>query len=96
MGALFGSVDIVVPDGVRARVAGRVVFGGTECEQACSEPEREIVVDAVGAFAMADVMRPGEILADERKQAREDAEASRPGGASVVGFHDLRTSAREA
>ncbi|MHA6631589.1 MFS transporter [Pseudonocardia sichuanensis] len=77
VGALLGSVDVVVPDGVRARVAGRVVFGGTECERACSEPGREIVVDAVGAFAMVDVMRPGEILADEREQAREDAEDAR-------------------
>jgi MFS family permease len=74
VGALFGSVDVVVPDGVRARVVGRVVFGGTECERACSEPGREIVVDAVGAFGMVDVMRPGEILADEREEAREDAE----------------------
>jgi hypothetical protein len=74
VGALFGSVNVVVPDGVRVRVAGRVVFGGTECERACSEPGREVVVDVVGAFAMVDVMRPGEILADEREEAREDAE----------------------
>jgi len=74
VGALFGNVDVVVPDGVRARVAGRVVFGGTECERACSEPGREVVVEAIGAFAMVDVMRPGEILADEREEAREDAE----------------------
>ncbi|MBP2367394.1 MFS transporter [Pseudonocardia parietis] len=74
VGALFGSVDVVVPDGVSARVVGRVVFGGTECERACSEPGREIVVDAVGAFGMVDVMRPGEILADEREEVRENAE----------------------
>lgn len=74
VGVLFGSVDVVVPDGVRARLVGRVVFGGTECERACSEPGREIVVDAVGAFGMVDVMRPGEVLADEREEAREDAE----------------------
>ncbi|MHA6622478.1 MFS transporter [Pseudonocardia sp. DLS-67] len=74
VGALFGSVDVVVPDGLRARVAGRVVFGGTECEQACSGPGHEVVVDAVGAFAMIDVMRPGEVLADEREQAREVGE----------------------
>ncbi|WP_233159784.1 MFS transporter [Pseudonocardia sp. MH-G8] len=74
VGALFGSVDVVVPDGVRARVVGRVVFGGTECERACSEPGREIVVDAVGAFGMVDVMRPGEVLADDREAARENAE----------------------
>jgi MFS family permease len=74
VGALFGSVNVVVPDGVRVRVAGRVVFGGTECERACSEPGREVVVDAVGAFAMVDVTRPGEILADEREEEREDAE----------------------
>jgi MFS family permease len=74
VGALFGNVDVVVPDGVRVRVGGRVVFGGTECELACSGAGREVVVDAVGAFAMVDVMRPGEILADEREEAREDAE----------------------
>lgn len=74
VGALFGSVDVVVPDGLRARVAGRVVFGGIECEQACSGPGHEVVVDAVGAFAMIDVMRPGEVLADEREQTREDDE----------------------
>jgi hypothetical protein len=74
VGALFGSIDVVVPDGVRVRVGSRVVFGGTECERACTEPGREIVVDAVGAFAMVDVKRPGEVLADEREKAREDAE----------------------
>ncbi|MGH8963734.1 MAG: hypothetical protein ACRDXB_00120, partial [Actinomycetes bacterium] len=74
VGVLFGTVDVVVPDGVRARVGSRVVFGGTECERACSEPGREVVVDAVGAFAMVDVMRPGEVLADEREEVREDAE----------------------
>ncbi|GAA5134686.1 hypothetical protein [Pseudonocardia adelaidensis] len=73
VGALFGSVDVVVPDGMRVRVGARVVFGGTECERACSGPGREVVVDAVGAFAMVDVMRPGEILADEREEAREHA-----------------------
>jgi MFS family permease len=74
VGALFGTVDVVVPDGVRARVTGRVAFGGTECERACSEPGREVVVDAVGAFATVHVMRPSEVLADAREQAREDAE----------------------
>jgi hypothetical protein len=60
VGMLFGSVDIVVPDGMRARPAGAVVFGSTDCALACTGTGPEVVVDATGAFGSVDIVRPGE------------------------------------
>jgi hypothetical protein len=59
---LFGQVRVVVPDGVRARTAGTVVFGSVECGPACSGPATgpEITVDANGAFGSVDVVTVSE------------------------------------
>jgi hypothetical protein len=60
VGMLFGSVDVVVPDGVRARPTGAVIFGSTDCALACTGTGPEVVVDATGAFGSVDILRPGE------------------------------------
>jgi hypothetical protein len=46
VGALFGSVNVVVPDGVRVRVAGRVVFGGTEEREEAREDAEDAAENA--------------------------------------------------
>lgn len=60
VGMLFGSVDVVVPEGMRARPAGTVVFGSTDCALACTGTGPEVVVDGTGAFGSVDILRPGE------------------------------------
>jgi hypothetical protein len=60
MGMLFGSVDVVVPEGVRARPSTTLVFGSTDCALACTGPGPEVVVDVTGAFGSVDIVRPGE------------------------------------
>ena len=64
VGVLFGSVDVVVPEGVRAETSGFTVFGSTECLDACSEPPgpdtSSVVVDTRGAFGSVDIVTPEE------------------------------------
>lgn len=60
VGMLFGSVDVVVPEGMRARPEGAVIFGSTDCALACTGTGQEVVVDATGAFGSVDILRPGE------------------------------------
>jgi hypothetical protein len=60
VGMLFGSVDVVVPEGMRARPSGAVVFGSTDCALACTGTGPEVAVDATGAFGSVDILRPGE------------------------------------
>ncbi|MHA6621647.1 DUF1707 SHOCT-like domain-containing protein [Pseudonocardia sp. DLS-67] len=65
VGMLFGSVDVIVPDGMRARPTGAVVFGSTDCALACTGTGQEVVVDATGAFGSVDILRPGEPEPDD-------------------------------
>jgi Domain of unknown function (DUF1707) len=74
VGAMFGNVRVVVPEGVRARVTGPVVFGSTECDLACNGQGREVEVEVAGAFGSIDVLRPGELTADEAEDAAEERE----------------------
>ena len=64
VGVLFGSVDVVVPEGVRAETSGFTAFGSTECLDACSEPPgpdtSSVVVDTRGAFGSVDIVTPEE------------------------------------
>jgi hypothetical protein len=65
---LFGSTEIVVPPGTVARTAGTMIFGSTQCEQACAIPANgatlpEVVVDANGAFGSVEVVTPAEAAA---------------------------------
>jgi Domain of unknown function (DUF1707) len=66
VGMLFGSVDVVVPEGMRARPSGTVVFGSTDCALACAGTGPDVVVDATGAFGSVDILRPGEPDPDDR------------------------------
>jgi hypothetical protein len=80
VGVLFGSVDIVVPDGVRARTAGTVVFGSIDCDAACSAAPptaREVVIDGGGAFGSIDVVTASERERDHQEDIREDREDER-------------------
>jgi hypothetical protein len=63
--SLFGSTEVVVPDGVTARTTGLMMFGSVNCEQACALPPgapttREVVVDANGGFGSVDVITQSE------------------------------------
>jgi hypothetical protein len=74
VGALFGSVKVVVPEGMRASISGPAVFGSAECGSACTGPGPEVAVDVTALFGSVDVVRPGELTADEREDAAEEAE----------------------
>jgi Domain of unknown function (DUF1707) len=57
---LFGNVQVVVPGDARVDTEGVLVFGGTDCEAACSGTgTRVVTVDARGAFGSVDVVRQG-------------------------------------
>lgn len=58
VGAIFGSAEVVVPDGVTARTSGTMVFGSVECEQACRNPgdAREVVVEGRGGFGSVEIV----------------------------------------
>ena len=60
VGMAFGGIDVVVPDDARARTTGTVVFGSTDCAQACQRAGREVVVDVTGAFGSVDVLSQAE------------------------------------
>ncbi len=63
VGMLFGSIQVVVPDDVRVRPSGTVIFGSTRCEGACRPGPglREVVVDADGGFGSVNIMRQSEL-----------------------------------
>ncbi len=65
VGMLFGSVDVIVPDGMRARPEGAVIFGSTKCDLACTGTGPEVVVDGTGAFGSVNILRPGEPEPDD-------------------------------
>lgn len=57
VGVLFGSVRVVVPDELRARTSGTVVFGSTQCRDACSGAGPESVeVRGIGAVGSVQVV----------------------------------------
>ncbi|MEJ8280300.1 DUF1707 SHOCT-like domain-containing protein [Pseudonocardia spirodelae] len=64
---LFGSVTVVVPEGVRANTSGFTVFGSTECPTACTAAGPGTVdVTTVGAFGSVKVLTPAEAAAQDR------------------------------
>jgi hypothetical protein len=64
---LFGSVEVVVPEGVRADVSGFTVFGSTDCPTACAAPgDRAVDVHVVGAFGSVKVLTPAEAATQDR------------------------------
>jgi hypothetical protein len=74
VGTLFGRITVRVPDDVRVRTAGTVVFGNVECAAACqgSPNQREVVVDATGAFGNIEVLRQNELPRDSDRDDRDD------------------------
>lgn len=64
---LFGSVEVVVPEGARADVSGFTVFGSTDCPTACAAPgDRTVDVHVVGAFGSVKVLTPAEAATQDR------------------------------
>ncbi|MBO4239262.1 MULTISPECIES: DUF1707 SHOCT-like domain-containing protein [Pseudonocardia] len=64
---LFGSVEVVVPEGTRADVSGFTVFGSTDCPTACAAPgDRTVDVHVVGAFGSVKVLTPAEAATQDR------------------------------
>lgn len=63
VGMLFGSTEVVVPEGVRASTSGVTLFGSTECAQACQGDASggEVVVNARGAFGSVEVLTEQEL-----------------------------------
>jgi hypothetical protein len=63
VGMMFGSVRVVVPDDVRVRLSGTVVFGSMNCDEACRTGSnlREVAVEADGAFGSINIMRQSEV-----------------------------------
>jgi hypothetical protein len=73
VGVLFGGVQVVVPDDARVATEGLVVFGGTDCGQACSGTgTRPVTVDARGGFGGVDVVT-------QTEYANRDADRDRRG-----------------
>jgi hypothetical protein len=66
VGVLFGSVRVVVPDELRARTSGVVVFGSTQCRQACRTGSDEVVeVRGLGGFGSIEVVTESEARAED-------------------------------
>ena len=62
---LFGSITVVVPDGVVVDPGGLVVFGSVECEQACRGDGDVIDLRALGGFGSVEILAEAE-YAEER------------------------------
>ncbi len=74
VGTLFGRITVRVPDDVRVRTTGTLLFGTVECDAACQGPpsQREVVLDADGAFGSIEVLRQNEQPRDDRDNDRRD------------------------
>lgn len=63
---LFGSTEVVVPDGVRVDSGGVVIFGSLECKRACAAASTRVVhVRGVGAF--------GSVTIKTQSEAKDDS-----------------------
>ena len=72
VGALFGSVTVVVPDGQPVDSRGLVVFGSSACDAACEGPGSQ-VVRSYGAFGSVEVLTETEYRAEQADDDEEDA-----------------------
>jgi len=70
---LFGSVEVVVPDGTRVDTSGLVVFGSVDCEDACNGPGTGEVIDVrtLGAFGSVTIRTESEVAERERDGASD-------------------------
>ena len=72
---LFGSTTIIVPDDVQVDTGGFLVFGSTDCEQACGATEGAVVeVRTFGGFGSVEVVTQQEWEAERADERGEDAE----------------------
>ena len=64
---IFGSATVIVPDGVVVDPGGLVVFGSTECADACRYDPDATVLDlrALGAFGSVEILTEAEYAAEE-------------------------------
>lgn len=63
VGAMFGSVKVVVPDNAQVDTSGGMVFGSMQCESACgpkSDAPYSITIDGKGAFGSIEVVTESE------------------------------------
>lgn len=74
VGVVFGNVRVVVPADARVQPSGTLVFGRSECGAACDgSGQRDVVVDASGAFGSVNILRQGEQpRADDRDRDGDD------------------------
>ena len=67
VGVLFGSTQVVVPDGTQASTSGTTIFGSTNCDTACApEPPGapQVQVSGRGAFGSVNVLTATEFAQD--------------------------------
>jgi hypothetical protein len=59
---LFGSVEVVVPDGTRVDKGGLVVFGSVECDGACTDTgdDPTVNVRSLGGFGSVTILTQSE------------------------------------
>ena len=70
---LFGSTTVVVPDDVQVDTSGFIVFGSTDCEQACAGSTGPTVeVRTFGGFGSVEVVTQSEYAADQEEDAAEE------------------------
>ena len=70
---LFGSTTVVVPDGTQVDTSGFMVFGSTDCEDACASATGPTVnVRSFGAFGSVEVVTQSEYAADRSDDEDED------------------------
>lgn len=72
VGALFGSVEVVVPDDARVRLDGVVVFGSSESDVGPGAGPT-IDVDARGAFGSVKVLTQEQAAAEEAADRADDS-----------------------
>ena len=71
--ALFGGVEVVVPDDARVDTQGWMLFGGTSCDAACDGTgTRVVTVESRGAFGGVDVVRQSERTAEQGRDRDRD------------------------
>jgi Domain of unknown function (DUF1707) len=73
VGSLFGSLQVTVPADARVRIDGGMAFGSVHCVQACDGTgQRDVVVDASGAFGSINVVRPGEKISNNNRNDNDN------------------------
>ena len=77
--ALFGSVDVVVPDDVRVDTGGLSLFGSIDCRGAACTNDSDVVVTVrgLGAFGDVEVWTVSEWTERQRPELDEDRDEER-------------------